>query len=148
MLWIILICGVLTATVTMKTYGILTQIGLLVFKMNNFVLTGMKLTTELNVHVLIICIENTTVLKKMNTSVLIWLFVIFGELMRTVNVLKVLMLVKMNGVHYVYILLLKKHVNVVEILLANMITLVISPVSVIKILIISFVIQVLQIVCM
>jgi hypothetical protein len=66
--------------------------------------------------------------------------------MRTVIVLKILMLVKMNGDHYVYTLSKKTIVNVKEKLLANTITLVTIPVSVIKLLIPRNVIQVLQIV--
>lgn len=66
--------------------------------------------------------------------------------MRTVIVLKILMLVKMNGDHYVYTWTSITIVNVVEILLANTIMLVIIPVSVIKLWILSLVIQVLQIV--
>jgi hypothetical protein len=101
---------------------------------------------ELIVFVLMVCKENTMVLKIMNTSAQTFLFVNFGVLMKTVIVLKILMLVKMNGDHYVYTLTSKMIVNVTEILLANTITLVIIPVSVIKLLILNLVIQVLQIV--
>jgi len=82
----------------------------------------------------------------MNTTAQQFILVNFGELMRTVIVLKILMLVKMNGDQYVYILKLITIVYVVEILLANMTMLVIIPVSVIKFLILRNVIQVLQIV--
>jgi hypothetical protein len=137
---------VLTANVTLKTTIILTLIITLVKLQQLIVLTGMKLPTELTVSVKRVWLENTMVLKTMNTSAQKNIIVIFGVLMRTVIVLKILMLVKMNGDHYVYTLTSKTIVNVKEILLANMITLVIIPVSVIKFLILNLVIQVLQIV--
>jgi hypothetical protein len=101
---------------------------------------------ELIVFVLMVCKENTMVLKIMNTSAQTFLFVNFGVLMKTVIVLKILMLVKMNGDHYAYLKNLKKNVNVVDNLLANMIMLVTLPVSDIKLLKIRLVIQELQIV--
>jgi hypothetical protein len=106
----------------------------------------MNFSTELTASVTTVWKENTMVLKKMNTTVKQYMFVISGVLMRTVIVLKILMLVKMNGDHYAYLKNQKKNVNVVDNLLANMIMLVTLPVSDIKLLKIRLVIQELQIV--
>jgi hypothetical protein len=130
----------------MKTYISLTWIIPLVKLKHLIVLTMTNFSTELTASVTTVWKENTMVLKKMNTTVKQYMFVISGVLMRTVIVQKILMLVKMNGDHYVYTLTSKTIVNVTEILLANTITLVIIPVSVIKLLILSLVIQVLLIV--
>lgn len=68
MLLVLLICGVLTATVTLKTTIILTMITLLVNNKYPIVLTGMNFLTELTVSVIMVWKENTTVLKTTNIS--------------------------------------------------------------------------------
>jgi hypothetical protein len=68
MLLVLLICGVLTATVTLKTTIILTMITLLVNYKYPIVLTGMNFLTELTVSVIMVWKENTTVLKTTNIS--------------------------------------------------------------------------------
>jgi hypothetical protein len=70
LLRILLICGVLTATVTMKTDGFLTVIIQVVYYIHMIVLIGMKNSTELCVSVLKVLLENTLVLKIMSTFVL------------------------------------------------------------------------------
>lgn len=68
MLLVLLICGVLTATVTLKTTISLTLITLLVNNKYPIVLTGMNFLTVLTVSVIMVWKENTTVLKTTNIS--------------------------------------------------------------------------------
>ena len=96
---------VLTVTVTI-TNSTLTKTILLV---NNkillmIVLTGMNFSTELTVSVLMVCKENITVLMIMNISAHKLFLVNYGVLMIPVIVLKILILVKMNGDHYAYLM--------------------------------------------
>jgi len=96
---------VLTATVTIIKESTLMKTILLVYKiLLMIVLTGMNFSTELTASVLMVCKENISVLMIMIISAQKLFLVKYGVLMIPVIVLKILILVKMNGDHYAYLM--------------------------------------------